>query len=1553
MALNTRGSFTLDLSLFGSLVEDTIATDLPPGASPDNSDCFYLPGGLFTRPAIVPVLGTPISGNPVITSIKDFPVATGDSYTIFLDGNGALWFNDAVDPTVTTQIDTLSAGVRFKAENFGGKQWYAFYDPDLSSAFTDNLFVGVDIPRYFNGTSVQRVTSDAPGVSPIMGNIDTSPVAATLVGGVYLTRSGNYVTAYIGNTLPSYFVPGYWVSVLGSGSITPNTSNVVQTTQGYVINGAGTVVNMTFPSPVTAGNTMVMSISDFDYFGNIASVVDNLGNTWVSDTLGTFGEWETQFYHALVATSGICTVTITAAGVKFNSAIVAVAAEMTGILTPVAVDGANHNGANSAPASTGSITTTNAADVIFSGIGSGQGNNPNTPPAGFTLVNNFQTPASGYYGGYGLSQAMAFKNVTAVTTINPSWPDGFDGVGTTVAYKLGSAAPPEANGEQINGPNWAINSMSRDTTGLVTVTLGVQLVNLPVGTQLFIQPPPATSFTGTAQVTVGSTTVDRITGANFIATMVGQNIIINSVGYTVASVSSVSALTITSPYVGTSGTYSFGVSINSFPAQFVTVYQVISASGGTTVFTFTSLNTTPALLVGGVAYQVWSPNFGVYGNAAQIISEGHDGNGYFIKYFQLGPDTTYALSIPQLQVQAQAAAGPRQAVLSFESADGAITAPSVPVTFASIGGTNLIYATYVAVGPPTTAKRILSFTPAEGSNYYYIEPTIQSAGDQPPVVAVGTIIFNNTDTTFVTDFSDIQLTNGVQIDAPGNNLFDQVVLAPCLGVIEYDGRLGWFGEINNIKNAINMGFQGGYVYAGSPPAFPKPAGWDLSGGDGAGYLVVTTTQTEQHFSYYMPAGYNSMIQQPVFNDYYGAPVIEPGELYTFRFQAKLDAAGTGNIIAELYSVSAGSLATATFPLSAMSHTATTWQTQTFTLATPAVVPADAKFRFYASSTTTGVTTGELEIIYASFPVSFDQIRWSYYQNPFGYDDISGVNSVDPSESLAGAFRQRGYIYILSDQSLFQSINNGTGEPATWNVIQYVGTCGCSGPNAVDFGEEVAYWGGRYGGRAFSGDPAAKKITQELAETWETIFWNYQTTCWVKNDPVQRIIHWGIPTGTAHSPNLDLAMSYRLSDSAFNIPDPIHVSPYSGKIICTDLGRRWSPWQISANAADMCTRPSPTNSGLAKQVVFAGGGTTGYGNLYTFDTVNYPPLNEDAATWNCIDADYGQIFSYYTTYFFYPHDIEQQPLLSLHRKIFNYVAVHATGIGVLSVTPIIDALKNEQVTMPSPLLRLVDPGFDLEWHPITKGNRVAYRVEPKPSNLVGTIVQSFSTQVLSVSTHAFPFPNPVMSGDQLVILVGTDEYASNPSSITDNQGNVWTFQHHFTGGGDSHGFTLYTATASASGTLSVTVTIGGTSDMAVLAAEITGVGPFDQLLANLGDSASWPSSPLTTTVTNELLISFDMGYAPPVVATDNFTVLQSQILTRSGFGTVQMQMASLPALTVGTYTSSWSMASSSEWKTIIMSYPPSQAAAMAVTHFIVSGHKDLVFPVRSTVFGFNG
>ena len=117
-----------------------------------------------------------------------------------------------------------------------------------------------------------------------------------------------------------------------------------------------------------------------------------------------------------------------------------------------------------------------------------------------------------------------------------------------------------------------------------------------------------------------------------------------------------------------------------------------------------------------------------------------------------------------------------------------------------------------------------------------------------------------------------------------------------------------------------------------------------------------------------------------------------------------------------------------------------------------------------------------------------------------------------------------------------------------------------------------------------------------------------------------------------------------------------------KLKSTDLKRKWSLWNISANDIQILVRP-----GNEEKLFFAGGARNGaaYSNIYSLDSAN---LSDD---------DYGQIFPYYTTYAFTDHDQEQALNLGsdlhLYKKIHSFVA----GVGWVTITPIVNSLYNFQ------------------------------------------------------------------------------------------------------------------------------------------------------------------------------------------------------------------------------------------------------------------------------------
>lgn len=672
------------------------------------------------------------------------------------------------------------------------------------------------------------------------------------------------------------------------------------------------------------------------------------------------------------------------------------------------------------------------------------------------------------------------------------------------------------------------------------------------------------------------------------------------------------------------------------------------------------------------------------------------------------------------------APGPRNAVLIFESANGAQTAPSVPIQLSVLGGTNLLSASQIAIGPPGTARRIIAFTPAYGSSYFYITPSyIPSTAGLGPILSLGTIINNNTTLSAIFDFSDAQLTAGTEIDVEGNNLFNQVVLAPCLGCIEYQGRMGWWGEINDVKNLVNAHFDGGYIplsgtvnVSGTSVTLATGDEWiDIFGvpvatgstiyingvpyvihsiASGTGLSLTTSAGSQTGVPYYILSpnggpvpgwsstqayliaqpdkslgfacvlvasstlGATGQISQPCYQDYYGAPILEENTPYIVRFQGAC-AFGGATAASVTVTISSPTLGTLAQNHAILSNGEEQW----ITISLPVIplIPSDATLIIefaatIASGANATLAIDELEIINAQEPVLFQQMRLSYFDNPFGYDDLTGLIASDRPVKLTAAFAQRSYLYALTDGPLYQTQDNGTTEPSGWNFTSFADECDCYGPNAVTSTEDVAWWAGQSGFRVFGGGPP-KKISQEIQPTWELIADANPCGIWVCNDPEERLVYIGanIPT-LATDPNVVLTMSYRSVDAAYNVPDPLHTS-YSGKLIATDLCRKWTRWLTPMLCGAILTQFP--NTGPTKTMFFGG---QLYSNIYSLDFAKYT------------DDDYGAISSYYVTYFFFNHDIEQNvPQLGLHQKMYTYLTAYVTGVGLMQPQLLMNNLAN--------------------------------------------------------------------------------------------------------------------------------------------------------------------------------------------------------------------------------------------------------------------------------------
>ena len=640
----------------------------------------------------------------------------------------------------------------------------------------------------------------------------------------------------------------------------------------------------------------------------------------------------------------------------------------------------------------------------------------------------------------------------------------------------------------------------------------------------------------------------------------------------------------------------------------------------------------------------------------------------------------------------QAAPGQHQMQVLFLTRNLAMTRPSPPVLFTANGGQYLSISN-IPIGPPNVVARILAFTGALGDFFFYIPTPAQENGQQ---VSTDTQINDNTTTAITLDFSDNTLFAALSINTPGNNLPNQIVLDGALSFGFYDSRLITMGQRNRIQNLLNMGFDGGYFHA----APTIPTGWTPTGAGGslaAGHYGLGWQITD-----------GGQLSQSFYEDAYGAPIGTPNASYIARAWLSGDTGSSLKIT--IGSILASFTSTAVLP---SSNATGAWVQVPFNIAMPATIPPDMTLTISG----TAVLVDELSILYAQTPYLDTILYGSYVNNPEGIDGVSGV--FGPSQDARKVMDfgiVRDTLYLLTQDPsgrLHASSSNSVTEPAGWSIQEVAANCGVlsayaltrsqADDSSASGGEEWLAWASTSGARIFGGDQPWK-ISQEIQPDWANINPAAVLTVWALNDPVARVIYFGLPLNTATAPNLIYPVDYKELDTAYQIATspPVHVS-FTGKLIASDHTRKWTRWNAQMNGAALMY----WSPGLLLPTFFGGNGqyagqASGYGNVYI------------ACANQLSDDDYGQIHPYYTTYFFPSHDQEQQLALGGQRKTLQYFQFLASGVGTMTVTPLVNNLQNPwNFTCARPLT--ANPDYDLEWPGASAtGQRIAFKFASSPS-----------------------------------------------------------------------------------------------------------------------------------------------------------------------------------------------------------------------------------------------
>jgi hypothetical protein len=672
-------------------------------------------------------------------------------------------------------------------------------------------------------------------------------------------------------------------------------------------------------------------------------------------------------------------------------------------------------------------------------------------------------------------------------------------------------------------------------------------------------------------------------------------------------------------------------------------------------------------------------------------------------YSQPGPNNSVQSGTGTATPVGQMSPGTHKCVCIFQTRTGYLTGPSIPVTL-SAGGSQYPLAARIPIGPSNVIARILAFTGANGSNYFYLPIAPQLNGQ---IIGTSTVVNDNVTTSAVFDFSDEALFAGTAIDIPGNNLFNLQVLGPCLGFFNYASRLMAWGERNKIQQFLNMGFEGGY-YADAPN---NPLGWNVAGLDG----TLTSGDYGQAWT-----ATSATISQSAYQDRFGIAIIQPNTQYTLRQWVN------GTSIVTISSVSTG------FTTSATVSGVGAFAEAKFSVKTPVTIPADLIITISQDGTT---THDEIEIIYTLNPYILTA-KTSYVNNPESFDGVTGIlgPTADPHPVL-GMEERKDVLCLLTSGpqgSLYETEDTPSGEPATWNIRHIAAECGLISVWGVAKFEDWFSWTSDTGLRIFDGSNV-EKMSQEIQPWWNSLNPGAKQFTVLANDPYTRRVYVVAATGTETVTNEMYVLDYRdLNTSSLLANAGTLRIGYSGKVVTTDLTRKWSPWSMTMNYCGLLT----LSSGEAVMAFCGGTGVS------LADPANSSVYELAEGVIDGIDQDYGAFWfkSTYPTYFFISADDAQQKQLGVHRLQHDFLTMNCTGVGAVFVTPNLDRMGNTGKSTRA-LAVTEDLARDLEFGLQLAAERISYRVccqpagpQPAPANAPAGF--RLSSMTLAVKTHAY-------------------------------------------------------------------------------------------------------------------------------------------------------------------------------------------------------------------------
>ena len=264
---NVTGATQVPLELWGGLVTEMPAANLPMGVSPLCRDVVFRPGAVAARPALTQVFPTtsPFTGAN-FTYAKSYVANDGVVRNIYLDANGNIGVENVTASAGTrTIIGTTTPGTYAKSITAFGREYIAISDG----------LRGQEVPLQYDGTFLDRVTQDGPG--------DPPSIQSVIIPASDLVAVGSIITLTVVTSDAERRDAGLYLNlvvtvVAGAEGLTPGQQVTLAGSSNPLANGIFTVISVDSNTQFTVSATFHGSpagIGGTAVYGGLASMYRN------------------------------------------------------------------------------------------------------------------------------------------------------------------------------------------------------------------------------------------------------------------------------------------------------------------------------------------------------------------------------------------------------------------------------------------------------------------------------------------------------------------------------------------------------------------------------------------------------------------------------------------------------------------------------------------------------------------------------------------------------------------------------------------------------------------------------------------------------------------------------------------------------------------------------------------------------------------------------------------------------------------------------------------------------------------------------------------------------------------------------------------------------------------------------------------------------------------------------------------------------------------------------------------------------------------------------